>query len=216
MTIPISESQAVMRKIVTLLEAKKISFSEFARRMGVMPAYVSNWRRRGIPSDRLPRAADILGTTVDTLLGRIEDMPKDGIPLLLTGRVPVIGYAKLGDDGFFADFSRADSPEGYLPIPSKDPQAYALRCEGTSMMPRIQPGEFVIAEPSVEANPGDEVVVQATDGRVMVKRLLYWRDGDLYLGSINESHPNIMIPAEKIQAVHPVLTIVPKKLWNPA
>lgn len=215
MSIPINDGQAAMRRIVSLLENKRMSLAEFARQMGVTPAYVSNWRRRGIPTDRLPRAADILKTSVDNLLGRVEDMPTNGMPVLLSGRIPVVGRAQLGDDNSFAEFSQYDDPDGFLSLPSRDPLAYALKCEGSSMMPRIQPGEFVIAEPSFEAYPGDEVVVQDIHNRVMVKRFLYWRDGNLYLGSINETHGNVILPADEVKAVHPVLAIIPKKLWNP-
>lgn len=211
--IPINDGQAAMKKINALLELKGIKPSEFARRMGVTSAYVSNWRRRGIPTDRLGRAADVLGVSVDDLMGRVQGMPPQGMAMLLTGHIPVVGHARLGEK--FTDYAKFTEYDGDLPIPSRDPMAYALRCDGESMMPRIQPGEFVIAEPSLEADPGDEVVVQDTHDRVMVKRYLYWRDNRLYLGSINDNYPTVVLEADEVEHVHPVLAIVPKKLWNP-
>ena len=215
MAIPINEGQAAMQRIEAILRERHVKLSEFARWMGVTSAYVSNWKRRGIPSDRLPRAADALGVSVDKLMGRVKDMPEMGIPMLLTGRIPVVGKAQLGDDNAFAMVSEYDRPDGYLPVPSRDPDAYALRCVGDSMSPRIQDGEYVIAEPNVEPRPGDEVVVQDLDNRVMVKRYLYKRDGYLHLGSINQEFSGVVVPLSKIRAVHPVLAIIPRKLWSP-
>ncbi|MCG5031875.1 hypothetical protein MAF45_10555 [Mesosutterella sp. OilRF-GAM-744-9] len=215
MSIPINEGRAVMQKIVSLLKERNIKAAEFARLMGVQSSYVSNWKRRGIPADRLPRAADVLGVGIDVLLGRAEEVPNSAIPVVLSGHIPVVGRAQLGDDNDFADFSFYDDPDGYIRLQSKDPNAYALRCEGSSMLPRIRPGEFVVAEPSIEAMPGDEVVVQDTTSRAMVKRFLYWRDGYLYLGSVNDAYKDVIIPKQKVKSIHPVLAIVPKKLWHP-
>ncbi len=215
MAIDLNEGLGVMRRVETLLKERGLKLADFARRMGVTPAYVSNWRRRGLPADRLARAADVLQVSVDELLGRIDGKPDSGIPLLLTGKIPVVGKAQLGDDNQFAEVSYYDAPEGYVGLPSRDPEAYALRCVGDSMYPRIQDGEYVVAEPSIEPQPGDEVVVQDTDRRAMVKRYLYIRDQILHLGSINENYNGVAIPMKKVYAIHPVLAIIPKKLWSP-
>lgn len=212
MSIPINDQQLVMNRICCLLRERGISLAEFARAMGVLSSYVSNWKKRGIPVDRVPRAADVLGISVDKLLGREADGPEGSQPILLSGRLPIVGEAQLGDNGYFAEFSRSDVPEGYLPIPSRDPNAFAVRCRGTSMMPRIQPGEYVVVEPSIEASPGDEVLVEAMDGRVMVKRYLYKKAGNVYLGSVNEAHPNIVISLDNVRRISPVLAIIQPKL----
>lgn len=83
------------------------------------------------------------------------------------------------------------------------------------MSPRIQPGEYVIAEPGREPLPGDEVIVQLTDERVMVKRYMYQRDGEFCFGSINSEFPNVTVDASEIQSIHPILAIVSKLLWVP-
>ena len=212
MAIPINEQQQVMNRISALLAERNMSLAEFARSMGVLSSYVSNWKKRGIPVERVPRAVDILGISVDQLLGRATDQPEGSVPVLLSGRIPIVGEAQLGDGGYYAEFERSPAPEGYLPIPSRDPDAFAVRCRGTSMTPRIQPGEYVIVEPSIEATPGDEVLVEAIDGRVMVKRYLYKKAGNVYLGSVNESHPNIVLSLDNIRRISPVLAIVQPKL----
>ena len=209
----------IMNRIEELRKQKNMRVSEFSSLMGVQPSYVANWRKRGFPTDRLGRAAEILGTSTDMLLGRTDNspVPEGALPVILNGSIPVIGCAKLGDDGYFADvFADPDYTQGTLNINSRDPMAYAIRCVGNSMIPRIQPGEFVIAEPSVEAVPGDEVVVVDSDGRRMVKRFLYHRDGCFHLASINSDYQPVVLEDETVKSIHPVLAIVPKKFWHPA
>ena len=129
--------------------------------------------------------------------------------------LPVVGSAQLGDDGFFVEM---DYPvghgDGYIDYPSKDDHAYSMRCKGESMRPRIKNGEFVIIEPSRPCISGDEVLVKCIKGRVMVKELLYIRDGMVYLGSINESYPKIIIAENEINIIHYVAGIVKKSLWH--
>lgn len=203
----------VMKRIQDLLKEKNMHDAAFARAMGVAPSYVGNWKTRGIPAERLPQVADVLGVSVDYLTGRVAAPISSSAPRIpLIGQIPVIGDAKLGDNGCFADID-VDMPQevsGFIELPCKDPKAYALRCQGLSMTPRIQPGEYVIAEPNRAPEPGDEVVVFDTRGRVMVKRFLYWRNGNLYLQSINKEAANVVIPQEEVRDINPVLAIVPK------
>lgn len=242
----VSKNQRVMAKVDELMAKREMKTAEFASLMGVLPSYVYNWRRRGMPADRWVRAAEVLQTSVDVLTGRISNdtlilnnaellndpsfaylknlrdtdltlAVNPSIPVILNGSIPIIGCAKLGDDGYFADvFADPDYTQGTLNINSRDPMAYAIRCEGHSMAPRIQPGEFVIAEPSVEATPGDEVVVEDLEGRRMVKRFLYHRDDCYHFASINQDFNPIVIDDKEIKSIHPVLAIVPKKFWRPA
>ncbi len=206
--------QRAMQLIVELLKEKGMKDADFARAMEVAPSYVGNWKVRGIPADRLSRAADVLNVSVDYLTGRIAAPIAQDVPCVpLVGRIPVVGYAKLGDDGYFADLE-TDQPQGtgeYISLGPETPKGYAIRCEGTSMMPRVQPDEYVIAEADKAPEPGDEVVVYDTKGRVMVKRFLYWRAGRLFLQSVNEKAGNVVLPKEEVRDVLPVLAIIPKR-----
>lgn len=129
---------------------------------------------------------------------------------------PVVGAAQLGDNGYFAELEYpVGHGDGYVMYPSRDPEAYAVRCKGDSMKPRIKSGEFVILEPNHPVVNGDDVLVRSVEGRVMVKELLYIRDGIVHLGSINEAHPKITIPETEIAAMHFVSGIVKSALWSP-
>lgn len=130
--------------------------------------------------------------------------------------VPVVGKAKLGDDGFFAELEYpVGHGDGYVDCPTDDPNAYALHCVGSSMLPRIKPGEYVVMEPGRQVVPGDEVLVRSSDGRVMVKELLYIRDGQVHLGSVNDNQPKLAIPIQEIDRMHYVAAIVKRARWTP-
>lgn len=144
-------------------------------------------------------------------------MPQGAIPMPAHLKaVPVVGSAQLGDNGYWAEM---DYPvghgDGYIDFPTRDPNAYALRCKGDSMAPRIKDGEFVVIEPNAAPHPGDEVMVKSEDGRVMVKELLYVRDGIVHLASVNESHGRISIPLNQVAAMHLVVGIVKRTRWRP-
>lgn len=129
--------------------------------------------------------------------------------------IPVVGTAKLGDDGHFCELEHpVGHGDGRIELSSRDANAYAVRCKGDSMKPRIKHGEFVIVEPNHSVSPGDEVLVKAKDGQVMVKELAYIRDGRAYLTSVNEAHPRISFGLDEIEAMHYVAGIAKSALWK--
>ena len=97
---------------------------------------------------------------------------------------PVVGEARLGVDGFYEETPYSSGSDGWVEYPARD-GAYALRCKGDSMRPRIRPGEFVVVKPKKRVKEGDEVAVQTTDGRRMIKILNRQRDGSIELTSVN-------------------------------
>jgi phage repressor protein C with HTH and peptisase S24 domain len=120
-------------------------------------------------------------------------------------RVPIVGNAQLGDNGYWCELEYpVGHGDGYVKYAARDKNAYALRCVGDSMKPRIRDGEFVIVEPSYEPQPGDDVMVKAIDGRVMVKTYLYTRDNRVHLMSINEAHPPQSFALSEIEKMHPI------------
>lgn len=126
----------------------------------------------------------------------------------------MVGSAKLGDDGHFVELEYpVGHGDGYINLPSDDANAYAVRCAGDSMLPRIQDGEFVLVEPNHAITNGDEVLVKATDGRVMVKKFLYRRDGKIHLHSVNVAHAPIAIEESQVEAMHFVAAIVKPTRW---
>jgi len=132
---------------------------------------------------------------------------------LRTGRaVAVVGEVQGGPDGYI---NIDDYPAGHgcaeLPeVRSRDSGAYGLKVRGDSMRPRIKSGEYIVVEPNAEAQPGDDVVVKFADGSAVVKELLWIRDGDVCLGSINNGVPPITRPLSGIRSIHRVAAIMPR------
>jgi SOS-response transcriptional repressor LexA len=139
-------------------------------------------------------------------------------PVTVTGwkAIPVVGMAQLGDNGHWSDLEYpVGHGDGFVDFPSRDPHAYALQCEGDSMSPRIEAGEYVIVEPSVEVKPGKNVLLKSKDGRVMVKKFLYKAAGRVYLISINKAHAPISFSDDEIEKMHFIRAIVDAEAWRP-
>lgn len=119
------------------------------------------------------------------------------------GRVPVVGNAQLGNEGYFEalDFPTGHG-DGYLNIHSDDPDAYGLKVTGDSMIPRIKNGEFVLIEPNKNYYSGDEVMVRTASGRTMIKEFIYLRDGMYRLDSVNAEHAPIHIAESEVMEIH--------------
>lgn len=119
--------------------------------------------------------------------------------------IPVVGRVQAGDGGLLnIDDFNIEHPEGYLLWYATCPDAYALRIRGESMSPRYLPGEFAGVDPCSEVLPSDEVIVFLRDGRRMIKRLLWQRDGQACYESVNKDHPNIVLDCDEIEKMHRV------------
>lgn len=219
------------------LTIRGIKPATLARYCGVKPPSVAAWLDGGtrmIGGKNSAKACELLQINSDWLFEGKQpsglDQPtaeeqravyrnSNAGPELALGqrrRIGVVGTAQLGDDGYWAELEYpAGHGDGYIEHTSRDADAYALRCRGDSMKPRIKNGEFVIIEPGNEPINGDEVVVKCNQGRVMVKELLYVRDGNVHLGSVNEAHGKITIPLSDVESIHCVAAIVKSIYWKP-
>lgn len=170
-----------------------------------------DWVNYGPPNKkRLSLSSDTNGAS-ETAESNAAGGPNIGRMLM----APVVGMAQLGDNGFWAELETpVGFGDGHIPFPAKSPNAYALRCSGDSMKPRIKNGEFVIVDPSLPVAPGDEVLVKASDGRVMVKELLYIRDNNVHLMSVNEAHGKLSIPLSGVECLHRIAGIMPSFTWE--
>jgi phage repressor protein C with HTH and peptisase S24 domain len=230
---PTKQSEHIAKKVQWVLSREGVTPALLGLACGVKSQSVYDWRDYGrVAKKHLPTLAQLSGTSDRWWLTPEAPIPPSGEWLATTPaptasadsdnaqeetlriirsehRIPVVGTAKLGDDGHFCEL---DYPvgfgDGYINLPSIDPHAYALRCRGDSMAPRIKNGEFVVVNPSFEVKPGDEVLVKSSDGRVMVKQYLYRRDGRVHLLSVNESHPSLALDEAEIEAMHYVYAVV--------
>lgn len=113
-------------------------------------------------------------------------------------RVPITGSVKGGDDGYLVQDNGID---GWVDYWTGDPEAHALRIKGDSMHPRYRAGEFVIVTPSVEAQPGRDVVVKLINGKCLLKQLNWIRDDEVQLLSINNGYAPMTISRSEIETI---------------
>lgn len=187
-------------RIKAILDETKADQVELAAAAGVTKGTVNQWLTGDIKSIKLEYAVGIQEkfgyNAVWIVLDKEPRMAAPDsarmpltIPIEPQPPVPTMAAAPLGDDGDWSALEHlAAGDSAYVHFPTLDPDAYALRCDGDSMKPRIQAGEFVVIEPRQPVEPGDDVLLKRKDGRVMLKRYLYKRDGRIYVISINEAH----------------------------
>jgi hypothetical protein len=121
-------------------------------------------------------------------------------------RTKIVGTAQLGPEGYWDALDVAD---GWLDVPSSDPDAYSLRVKGDSMAPAIRNGWVVWCEPNHALISGEYVMVRRTNGECMVKELLFANVEEVSLMAVNAQYGRITIPREEIEQVHYVGGIVP-------
>ena len=138
-----------------------------------------------------PASADLLTSEVG-----------DAVPIKRFRKIPVVGEVKGGDDGFLEETQYpVGFGDGYVEYPTTDPNAYAVRVRGDSMHPRYRAGEFVVVEPNIEAQEGDDVVVICANGRKMLKQLNWRRDGEVQLLSVNNGYAPVTLQCSEITAI---------------
>ncbi len=105
-------------------------------------------------------------------------------------RVPLLGFAKAGRDGYFdeAGFPVAEGwNEVRFPGLGSDP-VYALEISGDSMEPAYRAGDRIIVAPGSAVKTGDRVVARTAKGEIMVKVLLKKNTRTIELGSLNPAY----------------------------
>lgn len=222
-------------RIQTILTETGAEAVALGRAAGVTKGTVSQWLSGQIKSIKLEYAVGIQDAFgYNALWIVMEKGPKKGAtsatpaeatvdpessafagsdfqPLPKGRKIPVVGQAQGGPDGYISihDYP-PDQSDGWITLPSKDPSAYGLRVRGDSMRPRIKSGEFILVEPSFEAQPGDDVVVKFQDGSAVAKELLWIREDEVCLGSINNGVPPMTRPLESVQTIHRIAAIIPR------
>ncbi len=200
-----------------LARAKGWNQTDLATEMGVTPADISNWKSRGMPSDKLIGAATCLQVTVDELLGRTvkEPEPEYAGRVRAAKRVPIVGTARMGDDGYYDEISAIPGAgDGHIDIQTDDPNAYGLRVRGDSMMPAIRDGWYVLVEPNGCPNVGEYVLLKLHTGQRMVKELLYERDDSIGIMSVNGDLRRT-IYRDELDSMQAVAAVVSPSKWKP-
>lgn len=189
------EHTEVWRAIDRLAEQNGLTASGLARRAGLdattfnpSKRQTTAGRQRWPSTESVAKILDATGFSLAEFVALIGQ--KGGGPAMQ--RVPVIGYAQAGDDGYFDDagFPSGTGWEEVLFPDVGDPHAYALEIAGESMLPLYRPGDLIIVSPTTEVRRGDRVVVKTTDGEVMAKEVIRKTANRLELRSLNPAYPD--------------------------
>jgi phage repressor protein C with HTH and peptisase S24 domain len=193
----------IWRAIDRLAEAHGLSASGLARRAGLDATTFNKSKRmtaQGKP--RWPSTesvAKILRAT-NTSLAEFVALVGDDAGQALAQRIPVIGHAQAGQQGFFDDagFPVGTGWDEVLFPHVGDPHAYALEVSGDSMEPVYRDGDLIVVSPQAAVRRGDRVVVKTAEGEVMAKQLVRQTVSRIELASLNASHDDRTVPLEHL------------------
>ncbi len=169
-----------------------LSASGLARRAGLDPT-TFNPSKRTTPQGKLrwpstESLSKILAATGSNMAEFVSLLAEPGEA---APRIPILGYAQAGAEGYFDD---AGYPAGtgwdeVLFPEVGDPRAYALEISGDSMEPVYRDGDRIIVSPAASIRRGDRVVVRTAGGEVMAKELARLSANRIELRSFNPDHP---------------------------
>lgn len=202
-------------RIARAIHISGLKKGEVATKCGVAPSAVTQWlsgESKSLKPENLFALAKATGFSAQWLA--VEEGPElidsnvePGPPITSRFRaIKIVGTAQLGPEGYWYALDEAD---GYVEIPSRDPDAYALRLRGESMAPAIRNGWIAVCEPNEPLIPGEYVMIRLHDGQSMVKELLYANDVEVSIMSVNTAYGRRTIPVEEIEHMHYVGAIVP-------
>lgn len=207
----------IWRAIDTLAAENGLSASGLAKRAG-LDATTFNPSKRRMPDGRarwpstesVAKVLDATGASLEaftTLVSGARALASTAPPRTASRRVPLIGFAQAGGEGFFDD---GGYPVGggwdEVSLPEiADPNAYALEISGDSMEPVFRDGDVVIVSPSAPIRRGDRVVVRTTEGEVMAKQLTRRSARRVELKSLNPEHQDRSFELMQVAWVHRII-----------
>ncbi len=210
----------VWRAIDTLAAENGLSASGLAKQSGLDPT-TFNPSKRTMPDGRarwpstesIAKVLNATGATLEAFTALVSGQrvlpgaSAGGIRAPTSRRVPLIGLAQAGGEGFFDD---GGYPVGggwdEVSLPEiGDPNAYALEISGDSMEPVFRDGDMVIVSPAAPIRRGDRVVARTASGEVMAKQLARRSARRVELRSLNPQHPDYSFDLSDIAWIHRIV-----------
>ncbi|MFN6956181.1 MAG: helix-turn-helix transcriptional regulator [Acetobacteraceae bacterium] len=204
----------IWRALDTLAAEQGLSASGLARKAGLDPTAFNPSKRIGAdgrarwPStESISKVLAATGTTMEAFASLISGAPALVRKAVQAKRIPLIGFAQAGSDGYFDD---GGYPVGggwdEISMPDVgDPNAYALEISGDSMEPVFRDGDVVIVSPAAPIRRGDRVVVKTREGEVMAKQLVRQSARRVELASLNPAHPNYSFDLADLVFMHRIV-----------
>jgi phage repressor protein C with HTH and peptisase S24 domain len=205
----------VWRAIDTLAAENGLSVSGLAKRSGLDPTtfnpskrIMPDGRNRWPSTESVAKVLNATGASLEAFSSLVSGARTLASNLARPARrVPLIGLAQAGGEGFFDD---GGFPVGggwdEVSLPEiADPNAYALEISGDSMEPVYRDGDLVIVSPSAPIRRGDRVVIRTNKGEVMAKQLTRRSARRVELKSLNPAHPDYSFDLNEVAWVHRVI-----------
>jgi phage repressor protein C with HTH and peptisase S24 domain len=205
----------IWRAIDTLAAESGLSASGLAKRSGLDPTtfnvskrVMPDGRNRWPSTESIAKVLNATGASLEAFTSLVSGARTLASNLARPARrVPLIGLAQAGGDGFFDD---GGFPVGggwdEVSLPEiADPNAYALEISGDSMEPVYRDGDMVVVSPSAPIRRGDRVVIRTNKGEVMAKQLTRRSARRVELKSLNPAHPDYSFDLTEVAWVHRII-----------
>lgn len=199
--MPLSHAQ-IWTAIDRLARREGLSASGLARRAGLDATSFNPSKRFGPgepPRPRWPstesltRILDVAGLSLGDFAALAQDAERPA-------RVPMLGLAQAGLDGFFDD-AGLPTGEGWdqTELPRASDTLLSLRVTGDSMAPVYREGDRVIVDREAsDVRRGDRVVVRTTGGETLAKEVASLTAKSVTLASINPAYEPRVIARKDI------------------
>ncbi len=205
----------IWRALDTLAAESGLSVSGLARASGLDPT-TFNPSKRAMPDGRsrwpstesIAKVLQATGASLETFTALVSGARALSSPRAQAQRrVPLIGLAQAGSDGFFDD---GGYPVGggwdEVSLPEiGDLNAYALEIAGASMEPVFRDGDVVIVSPATPIRRGDRVVVRTNAGEVLAKQLTRRSARRVELKSLNPAHRDHSFDLRDVAWIHRIV-----------
>ncbi|MGH7153637.1 MAG: S24 family peptidase, partial [Acetobacteraceae bacterium] len=209
----------IWRALDTLAAETGLSASGLAKRAGLDPTTFNPSKRR-MPDGRarwpstesLAKVLDATGASLEAFTALVSG----GRALVSAGparsglrRIPLIGLAQAGGEGYFDDagFPIGGGWDEVSPPDIADANAYALEISGDSMEPVFRDGEMIVVSPAAPIRRGDRVVVRTPAGEVMAKQLIRRSARRVELRSLNPNFPDYSFDLAEVTWIHRIIWV---------
>ena len=204
----------IWRALDTLAAEHGLSASGLAKRSG-LDATTFNPSKRSMPDGRLrwpstesiAKVLDAVSESMEAFTALVTGSPRAVNSNRLANRIPLLGLAQAGGNGFFDDggFPVGGSWDEVSVPEIGDPNAYALEISGESMEPVFRQGNMVVVSPAAPIRRGDRVVAKTLAGEVLAKELTRKTAKRIELKSLNPAHPDRSFEVTEVAWLHRII-----------
>ena len=204
----------IWRALDTLAAEHGLSPSGLAKRSGLdattfnpSKRKMTNGRLRWPSTESISKVLEAVGESMETFTALVTGLPRAVNSIRLPTRIPLLGLAQAGGEGFFDDggFPVGGSWDEISVPEISDPNAYALEITGDSMEPVFREGDIVVVSPLVTPRRGDRVVAKTWAGEVMAKQLTRKSAKRIELKSLNSAHRDRSFEVTEVAWLHRII-----------